>query len=71
MSEEIEDNDNLEPDDRASTEPPTVFAAGQTAGNLPKKTANKLDWMMPDYADEDARRIIRELDSAGKKTDDE
>lgn len=55
MSEEIEDNDNLEPDDRASTEPPTVFAAGQTAGNLPKKTANKLDWMMPDYADEDAR----------------
>ncbi len=56
MAEEVDDNDNLEPvTEGVSNEPPAVFAAGQAPVNLAKKTANKLDWMMPDYAEEDAR----------------
>lgn len=56
MAEEVEDNDNLEQiNEGASNEPPVAFAAGQAPVNLAKKTANKLDWMMPDYAEEDAR----------------
>lgn len=56
MAEEVEDNDNLEPvTEGVSNEPPAVFAAGQAPVNLAKKAGNKLDWMMPDYAEEDAR----------------
>lgn len=76
MAEEVEDNDNLEPViEGVSNEPPAVFAAGQAPVNLAKKNANKLDWMMPDYAEEDARGegkaiagLAEELQSAAAQT---